>query len=56
MPRHDNRHAPDGDMAITIVFLIVMVAVLLFLAVSPRTYTLGLSSTHSVSMPVVPPM
>lgn len=42
MPRHDDNHAPpDVDAAITIVFLIVLVAVLLFLAGATRPYMLG---------------
>jgi len=37
MPHPDNQHAPsDGDMIITVVFVIVMIAVLLLLAGAAR--------------------
>jgi hypothetical protein len=58
MPRHDDHHTPDdADMAITIVFVIVMVSVLLFLAGATRPYMPERMWTHTdLSLPVVPPM
>ena len=58
MPRHDDNHAPpEVDAAITVVFLIVLVAVLLFLAGATRPYMLSQSMTPmEVAVPVVPPM
>jgi hypothetical protein len=58
MPRHDDNHAPpDVDAAITVVFLIVLVAVLLFLAGATRPYMLGQNMAPTeVIVPVVPPM
>jgi hypothetical protein len=58
MPRHDDNHAPpDVDAAITVVFLIVLVAVLLLLAGATRPYMWGRNMTPTeVTVPVVPPM
>jgi hypothetical protein len=55
MPHHDDR--PDADLAITVVFLIVMIAVLLFLLGSARPYTPAhMSDIAYHSVPAVPPM
>ena len=58
MPRHDNRHAgPEGDSAVIIVFVIIMVALLLYLAGSTRPYTVKQDTMHAqVSVPSLPPM
>ena len=55
MPRHDDR--PDADMAITVVFLILMIAVLLFLLGMAHPYNpahVSEATYHSVT--AVPPM
>jgi hypothetical protein len=55
MPRHDDR--PDADLAITVVFLIVMIAVLLFLLGSSHPYNPArISDITYHSVPAVPPM
>jgi hypothetical protein len=58
MPRpHDNHAPPEVDAAITVVFLIVLVAVLLFLAGATRPYMLGRNMTPTeVTVPVIPLM
>lgn len=54
MPQHDNRPRPDLDLAITMVFAIVLIAVLLWLRADVRSYDLP-ADTHQVVAPV-PPM
>lgn len=58
MPRHDDNHAPANvDPAVTVVFVIVLVALLLFLAAATRPYMSGQSMTPTeVAVPAVPPM
>ncbi len=58
MPRHDDNHAPTNvDPAVTVVFVIVLVAVLLFLAAATRPYMSGQSiAPTEVTAPAVPPM
>jgi hypothetical protein len=58
MPRHDDRHArPDVDMVITTVFLILMIAVLLFLLGMAHPHRpLNTADITYHSMPAVPPM
>lgn len=54
MPQHDNRPRPGLDLAITMVFAIVLIAVLLWLRADERSYVLP-SGTHQVVAPI-PPM
>lgn len=54
MPRHDDR--PDADMAITVVFLILMIAVLLFLVGMAQPYPAHMADITYHSVPAVPPM
>ena len=55
MPRHDD--SPDADLAIAVVFLIVMIAVLLLLLGSDHPYNPArISDATYHSVPAVPPM
>ena len=58
MPRHDDRHAPhDVDMAITVVFVLVLIAVLLLLSGTARPYMPArTSNVIQETVPAVPPM
>jgi hypothetical protein len=54
MPHHDDR--PDADLAITVVFLIVMIAVLFLLGLAHPHNPAHRSSITYHSVPAVPPM
>ena len=54
MPRHDDR--PDADLAITVVFLIAMIAVLFLLGLAHPYNTACMSDISYHSVPAVPPM
>ena len=54
MPRHDDR--PDADLAITVVFLIVMIAVLFLLGLAHPYNSAHVSDISYHSVPAVPPM
>jgi len=59
MPRRDDRRTPsDVDLGITIVFAIVLIAVLLLIRGSERTYLLPRVDQTDIRQPVapVPPM
>jgi hypothetical protein len=54
VPQHDDRRRPDLEIAITMVFAIVLIAVLLSLRAGEHSYVLPVG-THQVVAPV-PPM
>ena len=54
MPRDDDR--PDADLAITVVFLIVMIAVLFLLGSAHPYKSAHVSDISYHSVPAVPPM
>ena len=54
MPRHGNR--PDADLGITVVFLIVMIAVLFLLGLAHPHNPANRSSITYHSVTAVPPM
>jgi hypothetical protein len=53
MPRHDDR--PDTDLAITVVFLILMIAVLFLLGMAHPYNRAHMSDITYHSVPAVPP-
>ena len=54
MPRHGDR--PDADLAVTVVFLIVMIAVLFLLGLAHPSNPARISDVTYHSVPAVPPM